>query len=177
MRQRLLSVLLAVATLCSTSVAHAQSATQDVNIDATVTSYCSIGGLTGTNPPADTATIPVSAVGVVTTTQITRTIASVACNNITDVTAASINGAVRTASTVTGAAWYIDYTGTATFNGATSTINTANGSAAGTETGNTASTTGAGTGNLVITIDPVQPALPLQPGSYADTLRVTLVPN
>jgi hypothetical protein len=174
MRKFLVSAMLALAAVVSAGTANAQTATQDINLTATVASYCTISNVTtGT---VINASIPVTN-GVVTVTPIANTIASVACNNATDVIATSLLGGVTTgAAPVSGATNIINYTGVATFGGATSTINTATvATAAGSEAGNTATTTGAATGNLSVTITPAQPALPLTPSvAYADTLRVTL---
>lgn len=173
MRKILVSIMAAFAALTLTTAANAQTATQDINITATVASYCTINNITG--PAALNSVIPVP-LGVVNPAQILHTVASVACNNAADVIATSVLGGVTTGgAAATGATNIIDYTGTASFGGATSTINTATlATAAGAEAGNTAVTANAATGNLVVTIDPVQPSLPLQPGAYTDTLRVTL---
>ncbi|MEQ1719271.1 MAG: hypothetical protein ABL907_25340 [Hyphomicrobium sp.] len=174
MRNTILRAAVALAAFCGAGAANAQTATQDINISATVASYCTINNITG--PAALTATIPVTN-GVVTTTAIPNTIASVACNNAADVIASSVSGGVTLGgAAASGTTNIIDYTGVATFASAASTIDTATvATAAGTETGNTAVTSGAATGNLSVTITPAQPALPLMPGAtYADTLRVTL---
>lgn len=174
MRQFIVSALLTVMALFSASAASAQTATQDINLTATVASYCTIGGVTG--PAALSRTVAVTN-GVVTVTPINITVASVACNNTTNVIATSVSGGITTGvAPVSGATNIINYIGVATFNGASSTINTATvATAAASEAGNTASATGAATGNLTVTITPVQPSLPLTPSvAYADTLRVTL---
>ena len=179
MRQRLLSVLLAVAALFSSGVANAQvTSTQDINLSATVTSYCTINGAGGA-ATAVNQTIPVTAAGAVNTTPIVSTIASVACNNSGTIVAASQSGGVRTvAAAAPGATNIIDYTASAVFGTGTSNLNTATvATAAGVETGSTGTITQAATGNLVVTVTPQTPGLPLQPGSYSDILRVTLTPN
>ncbi len=174
MRKYIASAVLALAALTAASAAQAQTATQDINISATVASFCTINSIT--NPTALTATIPVTN-GVVDTTAISNTIASVACNSATDVVATSLSGGVTPGGAANaGTSNIIDYTAVATFNGASSTIDTSNtATAAGSEPGNTATTAGAATGNLVVSITPAQPALPLMASAaYADTLRVTL---
>lgn len=153
----------------------AQTATQDVNITATVPKFCTIGGIT--NPAALNSTVPVSATGVVTTTQISHTVANATCNTAADVVATSQSGGIKSATAAaSGFTNIINYTGAATFGPATSTINTAtNPAATAAEAGNTGDTLGAVTGNLTITIDPVQPGSPLMAATdYADVLRVTL---
>ncbi len=174
MRKFFAGLLLAVTALMHAGDANAQTATQDINLTATVASYCTIAGIT--NPAPLSSNIPVTN-GVVDTTLITHTIATVACNNAADVIATSLTGGVTTGgSPPTGTTNIINYTGAATFSGATSTINTATtAGAAGNEAGNTATTANAATGSLVVNITPAQPALPLAPSAaYADTLRVTL---
>lgn len=175
MRKIIVAATFAVAALFSAGTANAQTATQDINISATVASYCTINNIT--NPAALTASIPVTN-GIVDTTVINTTVASVACNNAADVRATSVTGGVTPGgAAASGTTNIIDYTGVATFGGASSTINTATtATAAGNELGNLATTASAATGNLTVTITPAQPALPLQPSlAYADTLRVTLV--
>lgn len=176
MRNLFLRAIAALAALAGATAANAQ-ATQDINISATVASYCTIANIT--NPAALTATIPVTS-GVVDTTVINNNIASVACNRAAQVVASSLSGGVTLGGAAdAGTTNIINYTGAATFGSVTSTINTATvATAAGTETGNTATTAGAATGTLAVTITPAQPALPLMTGNtYADTLRVTLTPQ
>lgn len=174
MRRLLLWVMPVFAFIATAGSANAQTATQDINITATVASYCTINSIT--NPAALNEVIPVTN-GIVDTTPIPNTIANVACNNAADVIATSINGGVTTGgAAATGTTNIIDYTGVATFGGVTSTIDTSStATASGNEAGNTAVTANAATGNLVVTITPAQPSLPLMPSAaYADTLRVTL---
>ncbi len=174
MRKYLVAAIMAAAVFSGVTPASAQTATQDINITATVASYCTINGIT--NPGALAAVIPVTN-GIVDTSVIPNTIANVACNNVADVVATSLSGGVTTGGAPNvGTTNIIDYTAVATFSGASSTINTATvATAAGNEAGNTASTASAATGNLVVNITPAQPALPLMPSvAYADTLRVTL---
>lgn len=174
MRKFYVAAIAMVAAFVSAGGASAQTATQDINLSATVTSYCTIGG--STSPAALSDTIPVSAAGVVTTTAINHTIASVVCNNVTNVLATSLTGAVKLSGAApSGSSDIIDYTASATFNSATSNLDTATTpTATSSEAGSLATTTGAGSGNLTVSITPVQPALPLAPGGYSDTLRVTL---
>jgi hypothetical protein len=145
-------------------------------VTGTVNSTCTIGGVT--NPAADTATIPVSPSGVVTTTAIARSFINVACNSPTNVQAISQGGAVkRTGAPPSGFTNLINYSASATFSAATSTLDTATiPSATGVENGTiatTAPTTPSGT--LSVTITPQAAALRLMSGAYADTLRITLI--
>ncbi|MDX2308138.1 MAG: hypothetical protein NW216_07870 [Hyphomicrobium sp.] len=174
MRTKLSLLIMTVASFALAGASLAQTATQDINLSANVSSYCTIADIT--NPAALTAAIPVTE-GVVDTTDITNTIASVACNSPADIVATSLSGGVTTGGAApTGTTNVLNYTGVATFAGATSTIDTsATAGAAGSEAGNTATTANAATGNLVVTVTPAQPSLPLAPSAaYADTLQVTL---
>lgn len=177
MRKYIVAMAIAFIGFTMAIPANAQTATQDINISATVDAYCTINN--ATTGTAINKTIPVSN-GIVDTSVISNTIASVACNSAADVVATSLSGGVTMGgSPSSGTTNIINYTGAATFGGATSTINTATtATASGNEAGNTATTSGAATGNLVVTITPAQPSLPLMPGTtYADTLRVTLTAN
>ncbi len=162
------------------STAQAQTATQDINISATVTAACSINNAaTGT---AGTATIPVSAAGVVNTAVITATgspFANVACNAASFIQLSSLSGGVVNAGAPgSGFTNIIDYTASATWNSVTATLNTSTvATAIGTETGTQQSVPTAHSGNLTVSITPLAPSLPLITGAYADTLRVSLIPQ
>lgn len=172
------SAAMAALSMAAATGAHAQAATQDLNITASVPKFCSVNG--SATPAALSTTIPVSATGVVTTTTQNFTVNTVTCNTAADVVATSTGGGVKSGSAApSGFTNIINYTGTATFGTATSTINTATAPlAAGAEAGNTAATAGATSGNLTISIAPTQPANPLISATdYADTLRVTLTPQ
>lgn len=177
MRKFLVSALLAVASLAGANAANAQTATQDITLNASVASYCTIGG--STNPAALVRTIPVTS-GVVDTTVINVSVGSVVCNNAADVIATSVRGGVWDGNAVpaTGTVNIINYTGAATFGGATSTIDTATAAgaaAAANEAGNTATTANAASGNLTVAITPQAAGGTLEPSAaYTDTLRVTL---
>ncbi len=160
--------------------AQAQTATQDINISATVTKACTINNVaTGT---AGTATIPVSLAGIVNTAVITPTgspFANVACNTASFLQLSSLSGGVVNAG-VPGSGFtnIINYTASATWNSVTATLNTSTvATATGTETGVQQSVATANSGNLVVSITPLTPSLPLITGAYADTLRVTLTPQ
>lgn len=174
MRTYLVFLCMAFGLLATAGSSNAQTATQDVNISASVDPYCTIANII--NPADLNATITVTD-GVVDTTPIPFPVASVACNSAADVIATSLSGGVTPGGAAPGGTTnIINYTGTAAFSTATSTINTATlATATGNEAGNTATTGGAATGTLTITITPAQPALPLAPSAlYADTLQVTL---
>lgn len=173
-------LLAAAALICiSATIATAQTATQDVTITASVPKFCTIAGID--NPSALSYLVPVSANGTVTTTTHSVTVADVVCNAASDVTATSLSGGIKSAtSAATNFTNIIDYTGTAKLGStATSTIVTSTiASAAAPEAGNVADTVGAVAASLVITVTPAQPSLPLMAATdYADTLRVTLAPR
>ena len=177
MRKLHASIALAFAVLIGANPASAQTATQDINLTASVAAYCTIGGVA--TAAAITRAIPITngTVGAITTIP---DIASVTCNGPTDVVATSLSGGVTTGvAPPSGFTNIINYTAVATFGTASSTINTATAAAAaGNEAGNTASTTAATSDVLTVTVTPAQPALPLMVSSaYADTLRVTLTPQ
>jgi hypothetical protein len=147
-------------------------------VTGTVNKACTIGGVY--TPTADAATIPVSAVGVVNTTLISKSYATVVCNVLSNVQASSQSGAVKSAATApSGFTNLINYSATATYSGASSTINTATiATATGVEAGTISATTSATpSGTLSVTITPQTPASKLVKGSYSDTLRVTITPQ
>lgn len=161
-------------------VASAQTATQDINISATVTKACTINN-TATGTPGS-ATIPVTAAGAVTTTSITPTgspFANVACNAASNLQLTSVNGGVVNATSPgSGFTNIIDYTASATWNSQTATIDTsANSAASGSETGSVVAVGTANSGTLTVSITPLANTLPLVVGAYSDTLRVSLTPQ
>lgn len=156
----------------------AQSASQDVNISATVPAFCSV------TPATLSATVPVNAAtGAVNTTAIAVTTAStgpvVTCNTAANVKAASVSGGVKNATTApSGFSNVINYTGTATLGSTVATIDTsATAGAAGLEEGTAVSTGAAVSAGLAITVTPQASTSPLIPGSYSDILRVTITPQ
>jgi hypothetical protein len=143
-----------------------------------VAKVCTIGGVA--HPGADSATIPVSAAGVVNTSPILRSYANAACNAPANVQLTSQSGGVRTStSMVSGFTNVINYSATGSFSGAIAPINTAtNPSASGPESGPAVPTVGTlPSGTLSATITPQATALPLLSGSYSDTLTITITPQ
>ncbi len=177
MRCFLLRSALATIALTMATVVHAQTATQDINITATVTKACTINNTT--TGVAGSATIPVSVAGAVDTTQITPTaFANVACNAPSTLLLTSMSGAVKNAtSPASGFTNIIDYSADATWNGVTATLDTATAPAATTSESGTGVAVTAHSGDLTVTITPQSTSLPLITGSYSDTLRVTLTPQ
>lgn len=179
MRVTAVAVSLAFAAF-SANTANAQTATQDINISATVTKACTVNNVATGTP--GTATIPVTAAGAVTTTAITPTgspFANVACNAASNLQLTSLNGGVVNATAPgSGFTNIINYTATATWNSQTAAINTSTvATASSSESGTAVPVATAASGNLTVSITPLANALPLVVGAYADTLRVTLTPQ
>lgn len=145
------------------------------SVSGSVASSCTIGGSTA--PAADSATIPVSSGGIVDTTAIAKSYASVSCNSLADLLVTSQSGAVKNAtSPPSGFTNLINYSASASYAGATSTLNTATiATATGAEAGTTGTTSSAiSSGTLSVTITPAAPGQTLIQGNYSDTLRITL---
>ena len=152
-----------------------QLASVGFSVSGAVSLSCTIGGATA--GALDTANIPVSPTGTVTTTPIAKSYANVVCNSFSNLSVSSLSGAVKnTGAAPSGFTNLIDYTASATYGGATSSLNTSTiATATGAEAGSTGTTTAATTsGSLAVTITPLTPASRLRAGSYSDTLRVTI---
>lgn len=180
MRKFVASVAFVVFGLAFAGAANAQTATQDINITATVNKACTVNN-TATGTPGS-ATIPVSTAGAVTTTTITPTgspFANVACNAPSTLQLSSLNGAVKNSTTPgSGFTNLIDYQASATWNSVTASLDTSTTSGAtGVENGTAQAVATANSGDLTVSITPLANALPLITGSYNDTLRVTLTPQ
>jgi hypothetical protein len=177
------TILAATALCCLApwSTAFAQSATQDINITATVPGLCTINGL-ATGSPVGTAVIPTTS-GNVDVTPITPTgspFANVVCNGPSQLQLTSLNGGVFNTASAAGFDNIINYSASATWHGVTATINTSTNPAAsvgGSESGTPAPVATAGSGALSVTITPIANAQPLMVGTYSDTLRITLTPQ
>jgi hypothetical protein len=147
-------------------------------VTGTVAKACTISGVY--TPAADSAMIPVGPTGIVDTTPIGKTYANATCNALTNLQVTSQIGAVkRTAAAPGGFTNFIDYSAAATYGGASSTLNTATTpTATGSEAGTIGATSGStSSGSISVTITPMSPSENLVPGSYSDTLRVTLTPQ
>lgn len=168
-------VILAAAALLG-SIATAGATDQNINITATVASFCKIAGSTA---PADDSIdwTPLITNGDISATASNKSYA-VVCNKATDITLSSLNGAM-TGPASAGAGWdnVINYTvaasGFATVSGSTAT----NAAATGIETLGTTTRATPGSANIDLAITPVANANPLVPGVYSDTLRVTITPQ
>ena len=180
MRSLFIRAGIAAFAFAGAASANAQTATQDINITATVTKACTVNNaVAGT---AGTAVIPVSAAGAVTTTAITPTgspFANVVCNAPSNLQLTSLSGGVVNAGTATaGFSKIINYSASATWGGATATVDTSTApAAAGNESGALAPIATANAGSLTVSITPIANPLPLIIGAYADTLRVSIIPQ
>lgn len=178
MRKSILAVVMTAAASLIAGAANAQTATQDITINATVPKLCTVN--LAANGAVDTATIAITAAADVDTTPVTPTNApytNVACNAPANLQLTSQGGGLTGPGSVPGFDNIINYTGSATWNSVTATVNTATvATAAGAEAG-TAQAVGANTGSLSVTITPGANAQPLVMGNYSDTLRVTLTPQ
>jgi hypothetical protein len=169
----------AICCLIPLSGSLAQSATQDINITATVAGLCTINGV-ATGTPVGTAVIPTPS-GNVDTTPITPTgspFANVVCNGPSEIQLTSLSGGVVNPASAAGFENVINYTASATWNSVTANIDTSTNPATGaSESGAAEPVATAGSGALSVTIVPLANTDPLIAGSYSDTLRVTLTPQ
>ena len=172
---------LALATVCLTLLplpSIAQTATQEIEITATVPTFCSINNSATGGPSA--AVIPISTAGAVVTSPITPTnspFATVSCNAPSDLQLTSDNGGVTTGATALGFASYINYEAEATWNGVTASVDTTSSSGTGPVSGTAAPVPTAFAGSMSVVINPAANTLPLIQGAYSDTLRITLTPQ
>lgn len=149
--------------------ASAQSATQNINLNATVADYCSISG--AATGAAQNRTITVTN-GTVNTGALTQvSVANVACSKVSDLTLTTTNTGLTGPAAAGGFQNVIHYTAAASFDGAAPTLDTSTGTTV------SAATTGAATGTLTVDITPQANASPMVAGGYADVLVVTLTPQ
>jgi hypothetical protein len=172
------ALALVIALAVSSDRAMAQSASQSIQITATVGNACAING---NSSSSDTATIPIDATGNVvvgTITPLNSPYANVSCNAPSTLQLKSLQGGVKNStSPSSGYTNIIDYQATATWNGVTASIDTTStAGATGAEIG-TAKIVSAGSGSLAVTISPIANTQPLESGVYSDTLVVLLTPQ
>jgi hypothetical protein len=150
---------------------------QTFTVTGQVAKSCTIGGVA--HPSSDTATIPISAGGLVNTSPINRSYANAVCNTPSNLQLTSQNGAVTTASAVTGLQNFINYSASASFSGASASLDTAgNPGASGSESGSPSPTSGnTPTGTLSVTITPEINTGRLVAGGYTDTLTISIIPQ
>jgi len=161
--------MMASAYVLLSQSAWAQSATQNITLNATVADYCSIAGsatggnvtrtISVTNGTVDTASLPQVSVN------------NVACSKAANITLSTTNTGLTGPGTVTNFQNVIHYTADASFGGAAPSLDTS------TATSATAATAGAATGPLTVDITPAANTSPMVPGGYTDTLVVLLEPQ
>lgn len=174
MRRIIMSAALAAFAIFTATAASAQTATQDINISATVPKACTVGNVASGTP--DSATINVSAAGSVTTSSVVPSgspFQNVACNAPSILQVSSLSGGAKNAGSAGGGFTNtIHYTATASWNGAQATVDTSSSA-----TGTPVNVGTANSGPLGVSITPLANTLPLLQGGYSDTLRVTLTPQ
>jgi hypothetical protein len=145
---------------------------------------CTVGG--SATPSAGTATIPISTTGrVASIAPITPNLSNtaVSCTGLgaASIDLSSLNGRLTgPANTNASFANAIDYTATASVTGGSLTATAASYvSSTGASTPGLSTNLGSGavTGNLVVSVTPVDPGKPLLAGSYSDTLTVRILPQ
>lgn len=176
MRRFIFGAAVLVATATS---ALAQTATQDVNLSATVAGFCTIDG--SNTGAARSATVTPTTNGQVAAGSVTITGSDspVVCNQNTRIQLRSAQAGLTGPGSPTGSFINkIHYTATATANAVTESINTTSATANVFTSPGTSSTAGAFSGVLALSISTL--ATPsgsyLLPGSYSDTLTVQLTP-
>jgi hypothetical protein len=167
--------------------ARAQSAvTQDINLVATVTSFCSINGTTTGGATAINAglaaNIGTTTTGSVSTAIVPISIGTITCNKGANIKLSTLNGAmVIPTAVVPGLQNYIGYSASTTGfpTGQASVSAGITTGAAGAGSNGTSVTTNASpfsvTGGVVVT--PVGNASPLIAGTYKDILTLTVTPQ
>lgn len=144
---------------------------QDITLSATVEPSCTLSGSAA--PSALTTTIPVTN-GQVSTTPITVTV-PINCNAGAALVVGTLRGGLRTTGQWPNVSSRIDYVAHVAGPGYMPfSLDTENTS--GQTFTEDFAPSGPPNGNIVVTITPKQPALPLYRGSYSDTLRVTIIP-
>jgi hypothetical protein len=145
---------------------------------------CTVGG--SAKPSAGTATIPISTTGRVAsfapiTPKLSNTDVSCTGLGAASIDLSSLNGRLTgPANTNASFANAIDYTATASVTGGSLTATAASYvSSTGVSTPGLSTNLGSGavTGNLVVSVTPVDPGKPLLAGSYSDTLTVRILPQ
>jgi hypothetical protein len=175
MKRLLAAVILMTAWAAA---ATAQTATQNINLTASVPLSCTITG--STTPAADSinfGTLGTGASAISTSTVYPATAGStgfaVVCNSSTHVQLSTLKDGLRNTTVApSGYTSNINYSASATLGSATATITTAGTNAP--STGAQVNNSGPTSSNMVVSVTPAANTLPLTPGSYADTLTVTI---
>jgi hypothetical protein len=156
----------------------AQSATQNIALSATVPLSCTISGSTA--PSTDSinfGTLGIGASAISATTVYPATAGAtgfaVICNSSTLVQLSTTKDGMRNSTAApSGYVSNINYSASAVLGTATAMISTAgtNSPSSGTQVSNSGPTNS----NMVVSVTPIPNTLPLTPGSYSDTLTVTI---
>lgn len=165
-----------LAALLAVAGGAAQAADQNIQLDADVSGFCTVGG---SETPSDiNQTIPTDSSGNVIDSDILIDIGDVICNGPTDVQLSSLNGGVFSATSApSGFQNYINYAASVTAPTAASV--SANATTPTPTSGTVASTAGATNDtSVIVTIDPTANPDPLVAANdYADTLTVSITPQ
>ena len=177
---------IAAGFVAGASAAHAQGAvSQDIALDASVTSYCSISGTTtGSVSPvinaAHAVNIPTTTTGDVTVGAVAISIGTIVCNKGANIALSSAKGALLGPSSATGLQNYIDYNATTTgFPTAQASVAATVTTGTATPTAGTSVTTNAAAFSVTggVSVTPVANASKLVYGTYIDTLTLTVTPQ
>lgn len=170
----------AIAALLAVGASGARATDQNIQITATTNAFCRINNsLTPADDTLDLTSL-ISGAGFIAATPTTKTYA-VICNKPSNVTLTSVNGGLNTATP--GAGGFeniINYTtstsGFATVPLASTALNPLAVTGSNESLGTTARPT-PGAANINVVITPIANASPLVDGNYADTLKLTIVPQ
>ncbi len=170
------AVTVAGFSILGASGAFAQAATQTIGLSAFVNALCTING-TATGAAGETGTVVTSGTSASAQTLSLTSGGSytVACSTPSLVAITSANDGIR-ANTFGGGTNYIDYTATVTQGARTTLLTTAGGTTAPRVVSQAPGALPAYNGTMTIDIATAA-ATGLSPGSYADTLTVTLTPQ
>lgn len=161
------------ALLSALPLSTARAIDQDIALTATVAPTCTLSGSAA--PSALSTTIPVTN-GQVSTTPIAVSI-PLACNGPASLLVGTLNGGLRkSGGSFPNFSSRIDYVAHVAGPGYIPFSLDTEQTSGQTFTEDYAPS-GPPNGNIVVTITAKQPALPLTKGSYADTLRVTVIPS
>jgi hypothetical protein len=172
-------VIVASVVVVGLAATTARATDRVINLAATVPAFCRING--SLTPGAINQTIPLNAAQDVDTTAINVNIGNVICNKASNVRLMSNSGALIGPLGAAGFQHYINYTASvAAPVAANVTANVATGLATLT-LGTVVATAGpTSSPNVSVTINPTANTLPLvasAPGTYNDTLTVSITPQ
>ena len=168
----LFALAFALASVLGTTVAQANS--QDINLTAQVSSYCTLNG--SATPAPISQVVPVTG-GQPATTPIVITI-PVACNTGADFQIGSLGQGMKGPTALTGVSNVIHYTASANGPSLNSLTFESENLLPGDNFIGGMVSSGVPSGDITVTITPKTNPLPLRSGNYADTVRILLItPN